>query len=125
MTFGRDTFNRESGMEKPDLAVSLFHGHDKFNCAQAIAAAFCDRCEADPELIGECSSFGGGRAEGGLCGALYAAKRLAGGAAGEVERRFAERCGQTRCRALRTQTSTSCRDCVRIAAEILDELAST
>ena len=125
MTLRTDTFDKESRMGKPDLAVSLFHGHDGFNCAQAIAAAFCDRCEADPGLIRECSSFGGGKAEGGLCGALYAAKRLAGGAALEVERRFAERCGETRCRALRKKTTTSCRDCVRIAAEILDELAST
>lgn len=53
-------------------ARKLFHGKERYNCAQAILAAYKEKLNVACDVITEYKSYGGGRAEGGLCGALYA-----------------------------------------------------
>ncbi len=103
-------------------AAELFHGKEKYNCVQAIMKAFQPRFGVSEDAIAAGSSLGSGRAPGGLCGALYAVKLLAGGdgLSRIVEERFVERAGAADCRTIRKLKRLSCRQCVEAAAEILE-----
>ncbi|MFC2149719.1 C-GCAxxG-C-C family (seleno)protein, partial [Candidatus Auribacterota bacterium] len=59
-----------------ETAKSLYHGKDKLNCAQAILKAFQPATGMTDEVIASFKSAGGGRAEGGVCGAIYAARQV-------------------------------------------------
>ena len=50
-----------------------FHAKHLGNCAMAVAAAWLDAHQGNPSEVEKFRTCGGGRAEGGLCGALYAA----------------------------------------------------
>ena len=90
------------------------------NCAQSVAAAFCDVTGLTKEQsIALCSGFGGGMRYGGVCGVVSAAiavlgaafpataesgaegKRRSGEITMEFERRFRERFGNLDCRELK------------------------
>lgn len=52
-------------------AVDYFHKEpEKLNCAQSILKAWQEDFEISDETIEEFRQWGGGRAEGGVCGAL-------------------------------------------------------
>lgn len=104
-------------------ALEHYKGAKKYNCAQAIMKAFQDFGDYDDTFIEQYQAFGGGRADGGLCGALYAAKVIAesAGKADKVEKRFGKEAGSTICRTLRKEGHVSCRDCVALAARILGQ----
>ena len=57
-------------------ASDYFHKEDSYNCAQAVLKYFQKEYTVSQEIIDSYSAYGGGRAEDGLCGALYAAKFL-------------------------------------------------
>ncbi len=87
------------------------------NCAQAV----CHGVQRD-DLIASMSDCGGGRVEGGTCGALYAATVIAGAEGAELIReRFATLHGETTCRALKQGQRVSCQQCVGTAAQLLDD----
>ena len=87
------------------------------NCAQAIAHGF-DREDLLPELQG----CGGGRAPDGLCGALFAAMKIAGdNAAPALAEAFEKRLGYRRCINLKKDSRTPCPTCVATAAELLSD----
>lgn len=46
------------------------------NCAQAVLKGFQNEFQISEKEIEEYRAWGGGRAEGGVCGALFAAERL-------------------------------------------------
>lgn len=96
-------------------AAALFHGAEGYNCCQAVLKAF----GATDAAVAAGKACGGGRGPGGLCGALLAAKQLAPGRAGELDRRFREAAGSLICREIKAAGRPSCRDCVRIAADLL------
>jgi xanthine dehydrogenase molybdopterin-binding subunit B len=98
-----------------DKAVSLYSQVPKeHNCAQAVAKAF-----GRDDLIVRLKSCGGGRAEGGLCGALYAALlMLPENKKEEAEKQFCDRAGDILCKAIRREGKTPCVECVRIAADL-------
>ena len=100
-----------------DEAVAAFHRPpERFNCAQAVALAAGE----SPVRVAELAASGGGRAPGGLCGALHAAMSLLpSGKAEAVRREFARRLGADTCRALKGELKVPCADCVRTAAELV------
>jgi len=64
-------------MNKKEYALSLFEGN--LNCAQSVLSAFSQEINLDIinlQKIG--SNFGGGMAEGGICGAATAAFMILG-----------------------------------------------
>jgi hypothetical protein len=102
-----------------DKAVSLFSAvPKKYNCAQSVAMAF-----GRDDLVAPLKTCGGGRAEGGLCGALHATLLLLPENKWEtVKKQFHDRAGNTLCRIIRREGNTPCVDCVRIAVNLVTEL---
>lgn len=89
------------------------------NCAQAVV----EGCGA-PELVAEMAACGGGRAPGGLCGALYGALVLCPEQADEIKAAFAREVGALTCREIKTAAQTPCPLCVEAAAKIVEQIIS-
>ena len=103
--------------------ASEYHQQRRGNCAQAVAFAWGSTFEGAPGGEDVFEGCGGGRAPGGLCGALHASCELAGAEAAEtIKQQFAEQTGgdQT-CRAIRAARRVPCTTCVEIAAELLEK----
>ena len=84
------------------------------NCAQSVAAG-CGR----EDLVAALASCGGGRAPGGLCGALYAALlQLPAEQHESAKAEFIRRVGAPDCRTIKSQFKTPCAQCVAAGAEI-------
>ncbi len=94
---------------------------EKKNCAQSILAGFSDICAVPDSEIDAARAVGGGRAEGGLCGALHAALKLAGKNETKetLQQRFVANAGSERCREIRQLKKLSCEGCVELAAKVL------
>ena len=100
-------------------AMAVFHCPPvRLNCAQAVLDAFQTVTGRHVAAITDFKSFGGGRAPGGECGALYAACQAAPESARAIRTEFTRRAGANRCRDL---TSFHCQDCVALAAELLQQ----
>jgi hypothetical protein len=101
-----------------DQAVSLYSKTPKeYNCAQAVVKAF-----GRDDIVAPLKSCGGGRAEGGLCGALHAALLLLPENKREaMKEQFRDRVGSIFCRTIRQEGKTPCAECVRIAADLVAE----
>lgn len=101
-------------------SVTYFHTTtENFNCAQAVLKGFQEEfCITDAE-IEEFRAWGGGRAEGGMCGALYAAERLLRQFGKEsVVQQFCIHSGGTLCSDIKEKKFT-CAEYVRIADELV------
>jgi hypothetical protein len=109
-----------NSMAKPD-AAAYFRGADGYNCAQAVLRAYANHIPVDQACLDRFSHFGGGKAPGGECGALFAAKAMLADPAARrrVEEAFAEVAGATQCRAIRKLRRVSCSQCVQTAADEL------
>jgi len=107
-------------------AVDYFGGKAKYNCAEAILLAFLEVREVSQETINRAATWGRGRAEGGLCGALFAGKSLLGDSplADILAQRFSEAAGSGTCRRIRKLKTLSCRQCVETVELILRTLIS-
>jgi hypothetical protein len=94
---------------------------ERKNCAQSILIGFRDACGVPDAEIDAARAAGGGRAEGGLCGALYAALQLSGENETKetLQQQFIEKAGSERCRDIRKLKKLSCEECVELAAEVL------
>lgn len=105
------------------MAKQLFHGKGKYNCAQAILKAFQKYGRLPDQQILQHKSSGGGRAPGGICGALYAARLHLSDAAeiSDMEAAFKEKAGYITCREIRKNKTLTCVQCVETAAKILKE----
>jgi hypothetical protein len=99
-----------------ELAVSFYSQTPKqYNCAQAVPKAF-----GRDDLVDALKPCGGGKAPGGMCGALYAATLLLPeGERETITQQFQAEVGHTLCKLIRQENKTKCADCVRIAAELL------
>ena len=87
------------------------------NCAQTIAVGF-----GREDLFAEFASCGGGRASDGLCGAIYAATRLAPESArAAMIEAFRAKNGSALCRELKRDFRVPCPQCVATAAELLED----
>jgi len=100
-----------------EQAVAFYTQKPKqYNCAQAVAKTF----QRD-DLVESLKSCGGGKAPGGLCGALYAAVLLAGEERNAaVKEQFLKEIGHLECKAIRKNGRATCTDCVCRATEILE-----
>jgi len=105
-------------------ALKYFRGVEGYNCAQAVLKA-CQEShgQVDEEKVRAFMMCGGGLAEGGKCGALYAALSIQNSQEKktEIENRFSEIAGSTKCREIRKLRKVSCRGCVEAASGILEE----
>jgi len=89
----------------------------RLNCAQSVLAL----CGIENRLD-EFSEHGGGRAPGGLCGALYAALQLVSeDRRDDVRKAFAAEAGAEKCQDIKRGTGTSCQMCVAIATALARE----
>ena len=94
---------------------------EKLNCAQAVLKGFQQEFSIADQEIEDYRAWGGGRAEGGMCGALFAAERLlrqAGKASVAAE--FAGLAGDTGCVNIK-KGKFPCVDCVRVADELVEK----
>jgi hypothetical protein len=107
-------------MEKPNT-LEFFRGQSRYNCAQAVLKAYAPEVGVGGCCLERFSQFGSGRAPGGECGALFAAKSVLGDPAAkqEVEREFVGVAGTTKCRDIRKGRRASCEQCVQTAADAL------
>jgi len=100
-----------------------FHEKGNYNCAQAILKAFQNYNKlADSDIL-KYRSAGGGKAEGGLCGALYAAKLHLENIEkkSDLEKAFKNIAGYLTCREIKTNKTLSCSQCVETAAKLLKD----
>jgi hypothetical protein len=95
--------------------------NEKKNCAQSILVGFRDVCGVPDAEIDVARTAGGGRADGGLCGALHAALKLSGENETKeiLQKKFVEQAGSERCREIRRLKKLSCEGCVELAAKVL------
>mgnify|MGYP006988843239 FL=1 len=91
----------------------------------AVAAAWLDAHHGDPAEVERFKPCGGGRAEGGLCGALYAAIQYRPDQKEKLVKEFRKRCNGILCSEIRPLQMMTCNDRVAIAAELLDHLESS
>ncbi len=96
--------------------------NDNLNCAQSVLKAFRHRKDFTESEIDAARALGGGRAAGGVCGALHAALLFHDG---EEEKRsmrenFSARAGSEQCREIRAKKMLTCVQCVELAAELLE-----
>jgi len=102
--------------------VNYFHKQpENLNCAQAILKGFQEQFNISDMEIDEYRAWGGGRAEGGVCGALFAAERLLNQVCEKsVSQEFRESAGNILCSDIK-KTSVACVECVRIADELVQK----
>ncbi len=101
-------------------ALAVFHrAPENLNCAQAVLAAYQAVSGRPVAAVDAYRVFGGGRAPGGECGALYAACQAAPESAEALRAGFAARAGSTLCRPLKRELRFPCPECVGLAAELL------
>jgi hypothetical protein len=116
-----------TGTANGDEARRIFRGAGKLNCAQAILTAFKPTGRVREEDVVASATLGKGRAPGGECGALWAARMLLPDdeAQRELERRFVAVTGSTNCRRIRELRRASCHECVESAGNALAGLISS
>ena len=104
-------------------AIAWFRGKDKLNCAQAVLTAFQPASGTSDGEIAAFKTAGGGKAPGGVCGALYAARHLLQNLelAAELEAAFEREAGSVRCKTIRKLKRLACGDCVALAARFLQD----
>ncbi|MEA4863511.1 MAG: hypothetical protein AB7F40_00365 [Victivallaceae bacterium] len=99
-------------------ALELFEAVPRrHNCAQATACG-CGR----EELYGELASCGGGKAEDGVCGALFAAMKIVPeNVKSNVADEFVAGLGSAKCRDLKLVHRVACARCVEVGAELAEK----
>jgi hypothetical protein len=101
-------------------ALSVFRKDpERLNCDQSVLHAWREVTADSSLALAQLKPFGGGRAPGGLCGALHAACLIAPERADALKRNFAAQLGSVSCRELRAAKVHPCETCVAQAAELL------
>ena len=94
---------------------------EKLNCAQAVLKGFQKEFSIADSEIEEYRAWGGGRADGNMCGALFAADRLMSQAGkSSIKDEFALIAGSLYCLEIK-KGKFPCLDCVRIAHELVEK----
>jgi hypothetical protein len=108
-------------------AMNLFHGREKFNCAQSVLKAFQIESGVSEDTIQAAAIQGGGRAPEGVCGALHAARVILknGPVRDSIEKDFAAKAGSTQCWEIREMRTLPCRGCVALSAHLLEQRMDT
>lgn len=94
---------------------------EKLNCAQSVLKGFQKEFKISDKEIEEYRAWGGGRAEGGMCGALFSAERLLCQLGKEsVIEEFRQKAGGIRCTDIKEKQFT-CAEYVRMADELVEK----
>ncbi|MDQ2180487.1 C-GCAxxG-C-C family (seleno)protein [Marinifilum sp. D714] len=113
---------------KADTALKYFHKPPGYyNCAQAIFKAFQEEYQITNNQIVELAKYGNGKAPNGYCGAYYAALELIKDKPDlkeEFTKRFQEKSDHLTCFDIRFNYTMSCKNLVKLAANLLDEIDS-
>ena len=98
-------------------AAELYQAVPKLhNCAQAVVCGF-----GREDLNEAMKLCGGGKAPGGMCGALFGALQLtAEEKHDKIKQAFACRCLAETCREIKS-AGTPCIECVKIAASLVEK----
>ena len=107
---------------KSEQAKAYFHGTEGFNCAQAVFKTFQNEFGVTDAHITANKKNGGGRVQNNICGALFAAKELLPNQADKITELFNERAQFPTCREIKKLSQYPCRECVGLAAEIVERL---
>lgn len=103
--------------ENKKKALKTFR--NPYTCAQAVYAAYADT-PSEQEMM-DMKHMSGGRAEGGECGALYAAKKILGkNKYKELEESFKKEAGSISCKEIKSIHKTPCEKCVSIACDQIE-----
>ena len=102
-----------------------YHRERRGNCAQAVAYAWGNKYPGGRGVEEVFAGCGGGKAPGGLCGAVHASCVLADSSDAEtIKREFAEKSGgPLTCHEIRAAKKLTCNECVGLAAELLEKHA--
>lgn len=94
---------------------------ENLNCAQSVLKGFQNEFKISDQEIDDYRAWGGGRAEGGVCGAIFSAERLLreSGKASVLEA-FRMKAGGLLCTELKDKNFT-CAEYVRMADELIEE----
>jgi hypothetical protein len=107
--------------EKRKKSTEYFHTlPERLNCAQSILKGFQNELNISDEKIAEYKAWGGGRAENGVCGALFAARQLINNENGQFEKTFKEELGTIYCKELK-KNKKACLTCVELADKLIEE----
>ena len=102
-------------------------GGQRVNCAQAVARAAKDAYGVTEAEIDAYASCGGGRAPGGVCGAIHAAHeiiaRKSSSDADTAILEFERTIGALGCSEIKSAKKRSCLDCVAEAAMLAEKFA--
>lgn len=106
-----------------EKALTYFRGAERYNCAQAVFKSSEKHTAVCDEQLEVLKKSGSGRAEGGLCGALFAAEQVVENEEVRncIRSYFEDHAGSVLCREIRGHRQMSCRDCVAAAAAMLDD----
>lgn len=104
-------------------AKALFCGPEKYNCAQAVLAAYQDCCAIQDSEIVAAGTKGFGKARDGICGALYAGDLLLKdpAKAEQLHRNFEALAGSVKCKKILKLKRITCEECVTHTARLLAE----
>ncbi len=107
-------------------ASDYFHGPQGLNCAQAILKAFQEKYDIPEDTIIKYAQFGGGRANEGLCGALFALHHIVETTEHitSANSHFEKKAGSIKCRDIKKLNKLSCKECVDLSADILNQVTS-
>jgi len=96
---------------------------DRLNCSQSVLRAFQEHLNIHEDEIIKAKNHGHGRADDGVCGALFAAQRLMDDSEKRDRLRdaFAAVTGSDKCREIRKEARIPCVECVRLAASLILE----
>lgn len=107
---------------KRKVSEEYFHRlPERFNCAQAILKGFQQELNIPEDTVTAYKAWGGGRAENGICGALYAIKNLVDDNEKTIlEEEFRKEFGTVYCRELKA-AKKMCLSCVNYADKLLQK----
>ena len=113
---------------KVDIALKYFRKPPGYyNCAQVVLKAFQEDYQISNDDISEFAKYGNGKAPNGLCGAYFAGLELLKSKPELIEEfttRFQEKSDNLTCYDIRSKDSMSCKNLVRLAVRLLDELTT-
>ena len=95
----------------------------RLNCAQSVFIGFQKKHGVSDEVIVDAKAFGGGRADEGMCGALFAAVSMIkdGAIKEQIVADFVKKAGSEKCREIRKIDKLKCDQCVELAANLMVE----
>lgn len=102
-------------------ASNYFHGPEGYNCAQAVLKTLQKTYDIADNTIAAYTKFGGGRADNGLCGALFALYHVikTPEQTAVINSDFEKYAGSTKCKEIKKLNRLSCKGCVNLSIEVL------